>query len=196
MLGELKRNVTSYQPSSGPFFCSIILFSITALAIAALWHAHWSLTSIRCICILEDNYTFAGHIELGGASVHWDLIYNIPGGELEHVSIRGPLKRGIAAGPPDFALTLCGGDLPCSSVEAHTCLKEHPHTNISDCARLAATAEQLDTTSPDAGTKIHRTLSEIAEHPNLYIIVVEANGESFRQGMGPICRKPIHLPRA
>jgi len=188
------RNVRSYQPESGPFLIAIVLFSINVALAVTLWWQLGSLTSVRCIGILEGNYSFTGRLDMGSSSMHWDFEYNIPAGALQHISIRGPLRRGIGAGPPDYALTLCGGDQPCSSVEAITCEREHPHTPISDCARLADTLDRLDSTSPDAGSSLHRTLEDIREHGNLYIVVVEANNQSFRQPIGPICRKSVSLP--
>lgn len=191
MFEELKRNVTSYQPSSGPFFCSIILFFVSTCLIAALWHAHWSLPTIRCLYIGEDDYSFAGKIEIGVTSIHYELEYNIPAGGLEHVSIRGPLKRGIAAGAPDFALTLCGGESACATAEALTCSAEQLGDN---CGRLAGTIKSLDSFSPDAGSEIHRTLNAISEHLNLYVLAVEANGASFSAPIGPVCWKSVKLP--
>ena len=195
MFTEFKKNVTSYQSSTGPFFCAIVLFSITTAVIIVVLHDLWSLPSKRCIVILNGNYSFDGKIEFGGSTVHYELEYGIPAGSLERFSIQGPLKRGIASGPPDFALTLCGGDTSCETAETITCTKELD-PNRPNCARLADTVTQVDGTTPDPGTKISRTLTAINEHMNRYVVVVEANGERFAEPIGPICVKSVGLPSA
>jgi len=191
MLDELKRNVTSYQPSSGPFFCAIVAFSVTTALILALTQALWSMPSIRCIGMQEGDYSFNGKMELGSTCVHYELEYNIPAGSLESVSIRGPLKRGVAAGHAEFALTLCGGEQTCHTVETITCSKEKLGPA---CGRLAGTIKSLDPVTPDPGDRIHHTLTAIAEHTNRYVVVIEANGQIFSEFIGPICLKSISLP--
>lgn len=196
MWDQFKKDAGSFQPSTGPFFFAIILFAFTAFAILIVSHFLWVLPDTRCIGLIDGNYTFDGRIEFGSLNLHFELEYNIPNGTLEKVMISGPLKLGIAAGPPDSAITLCGGDLPCIDIEHNTCKRESTDENPLplNCARLAGTINRLDSTTPDVGHKLARTLTKIRDRMNRYVMTAHANGQQFMWQIGPICQRSVHLP--
>jgi hypothetical protein len=141
------------------------------------------MNSIHCpALVLSSSEYLTGKIELGSNIVHYRFGYSLPE-KVTAVRIVGPLAY---SGMPESALTLCGGDKSCDTVETLTCDGEELGAG---CNVLAASIKELDSgdTPVAERAKLSETTAMIKDKIDRFLLEIITEGSDYAVSLGPMC---------
>lgn len=184
LYNNLKRSATIYNPwHTEAFICSVVLFTVAVClsSISVFYVQH--MNSIHCpALVLSSSEYLSGKIEFGSNIVHYRFGYSLPD-KVTALRIVGPLTYN---GMPESALTLCGGDKSCHTIETLTCEGEAlgPACNV-----LAASIKQLDSgdTPVEERGKLSDTTALIKDKIDRFLLEIITEGADYAIALGPMC---------
>jgi len=129
--------------------------------------------------IFDDLGASFGILDFRDSKLSFVIYYTIPNTELgiKRITIRGPLKIfgiGVPLTSGDIAITLCGGDISCSDMEAASCID---HGYGQNCGIVSHEILDFDQTTPDVEVcnecDFGETLHALQSTPQHYYLQIE-----------------------